>query len=111
MIKYEFKGTPGPWGYEIEHGCVTQIYACKFIEHGYVYPEICKFDIYKIYRGDQSQSEEFANARLIAAAPDMFKLLKKAHSAFSICDFKLIDGISLHDECAKLLDWITSNGS
>jgi len=108
MIKYEFKGTPGPWDYEIEHGCVTQI--CAQDSEGHSYPQICKFEIYKIYRGDQSQSEEFANAKLIAAAPDMFELLKRAFYCLEIIGYLEVPN-STRMRIDELLSRITSNGS
>lgn len=67
--------TPGPW-YVDGDGHVT---ANADDEHGICRPIICE-------RVMGFSGDEAANARLIAAAPEMLEALRKAHSAISDLD-------------------------
>ena len=73
MNDFEFKGTPGPWDYEECDRGPVNIYSQEF-EPGYPYFEICYF-----FEQDSKESKTISlrNAELIAAAPEMFELLKR----------------------------------
>lgn len=64
MMKNENKHTPGPWEFSgCDHAPILHIYAP---------------DNKHIFHGERSQTEQEANARLIAAAPEMLEALKSA---------------------------------
>ena len=94
MNKYETKFTPGPWEYELDEGCefVVNIYS-QDSELGYkgLFEPIMEM-------GDQT--EGIANAKLVSAAPDMFRMLAK------LLDEDVNKGTDTYREAEKLLEKI-----
>lgn len=99
--KYQFKGTPGPWDYEMDEDVVDRIYTGN---SSIGYRTICDFD-----SSDVGRDEQIFNARLIAAAIDMFELIKQCLESFEIVNYHKSDGKNMRDECKKLLNEITLN--
>ena len=73
--------TPGPWGLTAE-GLGFSVRSAGTKENGYSSEHICSMDHYR-YERMEFQSP---NARLIAAAPDMLKVLKFLRDNYDVAD-------------------------
>lgn len=75
------KHTPGPW--QLDHRGYTFIVAAP--KHGYITRDVCRMDA-----STMSAFHREANARLIAAAPDLLTALEEVlpHVEFSHRQFK-----------------------
>lgn len=83
------KHTPGPWGYEMDD-YVTQVFVIDRDPGRLVIAEV------------NEQPEQEANARLMAAAPELLAALKRAEQAIhsEYCSTKC------HAECVAVTDAI-----
>lgn len=80
----EFKGTPGPWVAEGD-GCVRHSIPCGFN----TFNQSIKLGsgwIEGAYTDGDADEETLANARLIAAAPDLLEALEKTLFALEVAD-------------------------
>lgn len=73
------KHTPGPWYVSTEY----PIQVMKHMEHLVGKTAFTDYVVADISEGAFAGEEELANARLIAAAPEMFDMLHKAREAFA----------------------------
>lgn len=71
------KHTPGPWTVEPPSDQTPHIWITAPTSSGVAKIETCNYDD---GQGERLTDEDFANARLIAAAPDMLAALKYARS-------------------------------
>ncbi len=87
--------TPGPWHAGDNHGC-RQIKAKKSGEHkqGQWYYEVA------CTPGLSDDDEDKANARLIAAAPDLYEALREAHG---VLRYYITEAGSIDDADSQLL--------
>ncbi len=89
--------TPAPW--------VLEDRGYKFIVHksgdGYITRDICRMDSSTMAAFNQE-----ANARLIAAAPDMLDALKIAKKFIEIASDWNIDGAEIEGEMRSTYDWL-----
>ncbi|WP_322883246.1 hypothetical protein U8C37_09620 [Sinorhizobium medicae] len=72
------KHTPGPWTAEPPSEQTPHIWVNAATNSGVAKIEVCDYDDGK---GERLTDEDFANARLIAAAPDLLAALKSAAAA------------------------------
>lgn len=90
----EAKHTPGPWG--IIHGN----YGCKNIHRIGEYPDGGIFAIQEIgyTHGLSDETEDDANAKLIAAAPDLLSVAKRIddYPEINLNNYNEVDVIALH---------------
>lgn len=74
--------TPGPW--HVGSGSAARI---VYAANGWAIADA------KVYHGGNKSGEDFENARLMAAAPDLLEALKRARRQLvpSECDLSFID--------------------
>ena len=89
--------TPGPW--TLEDRCY------KYIIHkpgdGYITRDVCRMD-----DSTMSAFSQKANARLIAAAPDMLNALRIAEKFMEISSDRNIDEVEINGEMRSTYDWL-----
>ena len=68
--------TPGPW--RVRQNAETPLYVAAKASHGFV----CVADIWGVEEQNEIDGEARANARLIAAAPDLLEMARSARNAF-----------------------------
>ena len=68
--------TTGPW--QVRQNAETPLYVAAKARHGFV----CVADIWGVEEQSEIDSEARANARLIAAAPDLLDMARSARNAF-----------------------------
>lgn len=96
------KHTPGPWDViDVEHGVVISMQSKSLTRYGASrYAVIGGFE-----RSDPEQyTEALANARLIAAAPEMFDALCKVMGAFADTEKSTASGLSMFRAAYKAAD-------
>lgn len=91
----EFKGTPGPWDFSWQ----IQPNGCPTIGHKGLM--VC---MVAHSAKEQDQKEvALANAKLIAAAPDLLKALKGYMAAVDLMNAAMKDGINVHGAIAGIV--------
>ena len=70
------KHTPGPWAIDFGGtiGHIKSVATVKTNEDNYMTPTVARYDV---KTPSLSEEEKKANARLIAAAPDMYEFIKR----------------------------------
>jgi hypothetical protein len=81
----EFKGTPGPWHVSAEE--------CLVIRDDYEFSVVAK------YVGYLADDVEMANAKLIAAAPDLLEACQRARNQFFAAGYEPKAGSMNPTEC------------